>query len=503
MKKLKTLVDLLSPMRIKQIDILSSKLSNKTKLMQLYEGIRTGTFQDDKQAIIALYGPETPNTSYSKLKNDLECRLINLLIAADLTNNKMNSRQKAYFKYFKNWAAANILIRIGNIDDAIRILEKTLKHFQKHEFTFLALETAKLLRNHYFRHIGDFKKGTYYDELTNLYLQQYTADVKISGYLERIVAQRVKAKHYKADFTSTINSYFEKAKSILPSKLNGDLYYRFKMIELNKLMHVHDYQRTSALCEEVVDYFESNYKDYRTYIIITLNSWIICCIQLKDYQQAIRLSEKAEDYLKVGEFNWFKFMEYRTQLAFYQEDYTMAYETYIKVIKHPKLATMPKHIQEEWKLYEAYCQFIRLAGYVKGRPANVNKFRVQRFLNELYVFNHDKKGLNITITMIHLCFQIMYGQWNLIIDKMEALEKYRQRHLSSKKHERSNIFTKMLMTLVKNNFDSQKMNLNIEHLKQSLAQIPLDELNTIHEVEIIPYEKLWDILVGILDKRTS
>ncbi len=501
MKKLRTLVDLLTPMRIKQIDILSSKLSNKTKLMQLYEGIRSGLFKTDQQAIFALYGPSAKGNSYSKLKNDLESRLLNLLIAADLTNNKMNSRQKAYFKYFKNWAAANILIRIGNIDDAIRILEKTLKHFEKHEFVFLALETAKLLRNHYFRHLGDFKKGTYYDELTNFYLQQYTADVKISGYLEKIVAEKVKAKHYNADFTATINEYFDKAQAILPSELNGDLYYRFKMIELNKLMHVHDYQRTSVLCEEVVSYFEANYKDYRTYIIITLNKWIICCIQLQEYQQAINLSKKAEAYLTVGEFNWFKFMEYRTQLAFYQENYSMAYETYSKVIKHPKLVDMPAHIQEEWKLYEAYSQFVRLAGFVDGHSSNVQKFKVQKFLNGLYVFNHDKKGLNITINMIHICFMIMYRQWNQIIDKTEALDKYRQRHLSSKKHERSNIFTKMLMTLVKNNFDPDKTRSKVAPLKEALINAPLDELNTIHEVEIIPYEKLWKILMTVLKNK--
>lgn len=142
MKNLKSLIQLLTPNKIRQIRVLDSNLNRDTKLMQLYAGIHSEQFQNDAEAIQALYGNKPTGSKYSKLKNDLESRLLNLLIVSDQANSKMNERQKAFFKYFKTWAAAVLLIKLGRTKNGIRLLERSLKHFEKHEFTFLALETV-------------------------------------------------------------------------------------------------------------------------------------------------------------------------------------------------------------------------------------------------------------------------------------------------------------------------------------------------------------------------
>ncbi|GAB5552115.1 MAG: hypothetical protein Sapg2KO_17060 [Saprospiraceae bacterium] len=501
MNKLSELIKLVSPNKIKQISILSPSLSKHTKLVQLYQGIYTQKFQTDADAIKVLYGLGPVGSKYSKLKNDLETRLLNVLLASDLTNSQMNARQKAYFKYFKIWAAANILIRLGIINYSTRILEKTLKHFEKNEFTSLSLETSMLLRNHYYRHLGNAKKGAFYNKKTNLLLAQYNAEIVLSGYMEQIVVHYVKEKGDNSHLDQVIDEFITKAKEILPKETNATIIYRMKMLEVTKCMNLHNYEATAKICEEVVAYFEEYKQHFRTYIIIFINQWIISCTQLKAYKKATELVQKALTYLQPGEFNWFKLMEYRTQLAFYKQDYTTAYKTYRAIIRHSNFLELPDPVQEEWRLYEAYAQFVFLAGQVEGPKNGYKKFKVHKFLNDIFIFSQDKKGLNIPILVIYLCYLLMYQKYNTIIDKMEGLEKYRQRYLSTEKHKRSNIFIKILLLFFKNNFDAKVANKEVQPHLDELSKYPFNILTSDHELEIIPYEHLWNIILCL--KKTG
>ncbi|MEM6378423.1 MAG: hypothetical protein AAF705_09425, partial [Bacteroidota bacterium] len=412
-------------------------------------------------------------------------------------NGHMNARQKAYFKYFKTWAAANILLRLGIINYSTRLLEETLKHFEKNEFTILSLETCALLRNHYYRHLGDAKKGAFYDEKTNLLLAQYNAEVVLSGYMEQIVVHYVKEKGDNSHLDSVIDDYISKTKEVLPAELNATITYRIRMLEISKHMNLHDYESTAAICEEVVAYFETHKPYFRTYIIIFINQWIISCTQLKAYKRATELVQKALSYLQPGEFNWFKLMEYRTQLAFYKQDYSLAYQSYKEVIKHTNFTSLPNPVQEEWRLYEAYAQFVYLAGKVEYVKTGHKRFKVHKFLNDIFIFSQDKKGLNIPILVIHICYLLMYQKYNTIIDKMEGLDKYRQRYLSTEKHQRSNIFIKMLLLFFKNNFDPKLTTPLAQKYLDDLAKHPFNILTSDHELEIIPYEHLWEIVLDI------
>lgn len=497
MNNLSELIKLVSPNKIKQISILSPALAKDTKLMQLYNGIYSQKFQTNAEAIKALYGSGKIGSKYSKLKNDLETRLLNVLLASDLTNGQMNARQRAYFKYFKTWAAANILLRLGIINYSTRILEKTLKHFEKNEFTNLSLEACALLRNHYYRHLGDAKKGAFYDRKTNLLLAQYNAEVILSGYMEQIVVHYVKEKGDNSHLDSVIDQFIAKAKEILPGELNATITYRIKMLEVTKYMNLHDYETTATICEEALAYFEDNKPYFRTYIVIFINQWIISCTQLKAYKTATELVQKALTYLQAGEFNWFKLMEYRAQLAFYKKDYTLAYTTYKAVIKHPNFSDLPSPVQEEWRLYEAYAQFVYLAAKVEGAKNGHKKFRVHKFMNDIFIFSQDKKGLNIPILVIHICYLLMYQKYNTIIDKMEGLEKYRQRYLSTEKHRRSDIFIKMLLLFFKNNFDPKIAANDAQKYLNELAEHPFNVLTSDHELEIIPYEHLWEMILDL------
>lgn len=501
MKRLKELVDLISPAKIKRAKLIDSSMGKKTKTMQLYYGIYYKKFSSDEAAVNALYGKKNVGTCYSKLKHDLERRLLNVMLASDLTTSKMNERQRAYYKYFKTWTAANILLRMGLFNYAIRLFEKTLKHFQKNDFTFLALESCRLLRNHYFRHVGDRKKGNHYHDLTNLYLEQYQVEVQLAGYMDQIISFYVKDKGDTSHLQKQIDQYVEAAQEIVPRQINGNIYYRLKMLEVTKYMNAYDYEKTAETCKNAVNYFVREKPDFRTYIIIFLNQWIISCTQLKKYHEAKQLVKRSFQYLERGEYNWFKVMEYQTHLAFNMQDYVLAYETYQVVIKHPGLSQLPEVIQEKWKLYEVYAQFLLKLGKVPLKEPPKKKFRLYKFLNEIHIFSKDKRGLNIPITIIQACFEICTQRFDRMINRMEALDKYRIRYLNEQIYLRSNIFIKMLIQLVKADFCPYRVQEKVAPHLSELQRYPFNEMTKGHELEILPYTDLWNLLMEELKSQ--
>lgn len=496
------MVQVVTPGKIKKISILSPRTSKQTKLMQLYEGIYYQKFPDQEAALLDIYGTREVGSRFSKLKNDLENRLLNILLVMDLSAGKKNQRSQAYLKYFKTWAAANILVKLGITNYGIYLLEKVLRHFQKYEFTYLCLETTKVLRNHYFRHLGDLKKGNTYEQLTQKYLEQYIAETRLGGYLEYIVAHYVKQKSNKAQLNQTIERYLEEADQILPAELNGTIIYRKKMLEVSKFLNINDYRSAAQVCEQAVRHFETKQQYYRTYLVIFLNHWIACATQLRKYQLGTDLVQKALLQLKAGEYNWFKLMQHRIQLAFYKKDYELAYQTYRQVFQQPQLKKLPIQIQEEWKVLEAFAQFVRLAGHAdRLENSRRKKFRVHRFLNNLEVFSRDKKGMNIPILIIHTSYLFLYRYYDQIIDRREALEKYRQRYLNNNKHQRSNVFLKMLLQMEKHCFRVNNTREAVRGHLQWLRQHPLEVTPGDYEVEIIPYEDLWELLIRNIQER--
>lgn len=503
MNRLKEIVDLISPGKIKRIKLLDNSVDNNTKLMQLYYGIYHNEFTSDEDAIRALYSEDEVGTRYSKLKHDLEHRLLNVMLATDMTNPKMNDRQRAYYKYFKLWSAANILLRMGLINYAIRLLEKILKHFEKNDFTILSLESCRLLRNHYYRHVGDRKKGQYYHERTSHYLEQYNAEVQLAGYMDQIVAHYVKEKGDTAHLQPRIDQYVQDAYALVPETMNGNIFYRLKMLEVTQSMNAYDYRKTAQICAEAIDYFTREKPDFRTYITIFLHQWVISCTQLREFDLANRLVQQSLQYQKAGEYNWFKAMEYKTQLAFYMQDYPLAYQTYWTVINHPGLAQMPEVIQEKWYLFEAYARLLLRLGKVEGRNGRAKPFRVYKFVNSIEIFSKDKRGLNIPITIIQVCFEICTQRFDRLITRMEALDKYRSRYLNTACYLRSNIFMKMLLKLVKADFCPIKVQEKVAPHLQELRRNPYHEVTKGHELEIIPYTHLWALLMEALQSQSG
>ncbi len=501
MDNLKELIRIISPKRVKYASIMDYSLKKDSKLMQLYMGVKNGKIQDDTDAIQLLYGKEKVGTKYSKLKYNLQKRLINTLHLIELSNEDISERKRAYLHCTRVWTTVQFLIMLQAKRVAINLLEKNLKKMIQFDFTSLVLESSKILRQDYGVIGGDQTKSKEYDDMVSTYLDTFVAETKVEGYFHHLMSYYVKSKASQHYIHEMASQYIQEIEKVVPSYMSSGFIFRYKMIEVIKYMSVYDYQTTIAICEEGVDMLlEKSFLD-GTGLAIIYYQWISCCTQLGYFEEGKKIANRCLELLPAGSYNWFKGILVYLQLLMYAGDYQEAYRMYVMGSNDKKFDKLSPYVQEEWKVYEAYIQLLMAIGEIETDSSQDQKaFRLYKFVNEVSNFSKDKRGMNIPILVCQILFLLHTEKYDTIIDRLEAIQKYSHRYLKEEEHLRSYYFIKMIMKLPKTNFTTRNLDQEVCELRQQLSANSLDVVNSNHDLEILPYERLWDITVKILSK---
>ncbi|MFK8104204.1 MAG: hypothetical protein AB8G15_16875, partial [Saprospiraceae bacterium] len=168
-------------------------------------------------------------------------------------------------------------------------------------------------------------------------------------------------------------------------------------------------------------------------------------------------------------------------------DYQKAYDIF-------KVADSRRQInpamREQWLIVRAYIKFMTNCGMMEGRT----HFKFGKFLNEVPIFTADKQGSNIDIIILQILLRIGEDHGG-IIDRVEAIERYSRRYL--RENARARIFIKMLLKMVKYNFDKECIIANTGDLFKTLKEEGKNQTN-VSNLEIILYEDLWECALAML-----
>ncbi|HNG06434.1 MAG TPA: hypothetical protein PKU98_08030, partial [Saprospiraceae bacterium] len=95
---------------------------------------------------------------------------------------------------------------------------------------------------------------------------------------------------------------------------------------------------------------------------------------------------------------------------------------------------------------------------------------------------------------------VAYSNKNFLIsaENVERLKSYTTRPTRPEENLRVNLFIKLLVQLVKSNFNTRFLSGYEKHL-DNLANTPMKEHGQDFDLEIYPYEKLWKLLVSKLN----
>jgi len=252
--------------------------------------------------------------------------------------------------------------------------------------------------------------------------------------------------------------------------------------------------------KDAVKYFESLSFEHLPGKLVFSFVQISYCIQTKDFKEGEGLLQKTYTYVSKEMPLWFRLKENELILYFHKQEYDKCITIFTEVTRNIGYKNLIPSDQERWYLYEAYTRLLLEAG-VATYPNRKKHFSIQRFLNDLPTFSKDKRAMNIPLLIAQMAFLIVRGEYSKAIDRIEALEKYSSRYLKNDDTFRSSCFIKMLVVIPKQGFNKLAVERHSKKYYDRMKNSEIELIDQPFEIEIIPYENLWDLLLSHLSQK--
>ena len=495
MEALKQLISILNKKRLSKIEILDrSFLSEKESLFtKFYEGIVNGSFTSDDDASMFLYQSDSKDLRYRKLKSRFKKRLINTLYFIDLNEYQPDTQSRIFFELSHIRGAINVLMKLGNsflpnklitdnFDKALKLGDlEVLKEFS---FKLLVDHAVNMEAKDFFAELERFEK------FQKASIKEYRA--KILYYKSVIIFQ----KKYSNENILFLKEELEHLQASLDDDDSFQTFYSLNKAFLFYYENEVDVEKLRYYCDANEQLFLRFSTQVKSMQIGTNSLYKIkLLIAQRQFNEAYTLCANVEHLFQPkGNYNWMVIKEFSFLAALQNEDIPTATGILEEVAAQLKFKHSTSPIQEKWKIYEGYLVF--LDEYLNKKPF---KFNFAKLDNEVPTYSQDKSGFNFALRVLEILYQLAKRNFDDIIQRGDALRVYKNRYLHKNKQTlRSHAFIKLLIKMEKYDFDFAQL-AKYESEDLTILKSTTNRFNS-GEWEVIPYDRLWEIIIDILKK---
>lgn len=502
MQDLKELVLLLRQHNIHPLKHLAGASDGKSKLLGLYEGIARGKFNNDAEAAAALYEDEPGETSkYRKLKSDLRDRLLDAVFHINTELEHYSDYQKAYYDCHKQWVMVRFLTGQNANTAALTLANRLLRQSEKFDFTLLCMDIASYLRIQYGLRESNDKRFREANQQFEYYRKVYDAECLAEELYTALVVRMVNNRSAQLEVQQLSETYYQRIESALDEFHTYKLHMYGYMIGLMRYTTVNNHREALQYCERAIRFFESRPYEARVPLQIFYYQHLICNIQLRQFEAGQESARQCIALMQEGTFNWFKYKELYLHLLLHTRQYDPAADLLLETLEHPRFEFLPENARELWRIYESYVYYLATMGEISF-PSKY-QFKLGKFINETTIFSKDKSGMNIAIIVIKLLILLQERKYSRLLDEVEATDQYCYRHLRSENTKRSYYFLKMLLQVPLGQFDRAVVEPKAARFREKMMAIPLQVANQTTEIEVIPYEDLWEFALRSLRQESE
>jgi hypothetical protein len=375
-----------------------------------------------------------------------------------------------------------------------KLLQNTLKLATEAEFTSIIITCLEMLMINYALTIRSNmyyktkKKLEHYRKLAaseheaeELYftakLEQNKSVLAKRRYLPKLKNSLVRLKELwdQTQSTNIFNYYY------ILNITNQELYGNFDEI-----------LKITTTSEKLLQKDKLNKKrfDTRYNIYITLYAYL----RVKDYKSGLAFGEANLYTFNRSTNNWFAFMENYMLLAMHAGKYDLAVKIFDDVTGNSFFKKTNQNAQERWMLYSSYLYFVNPTKNLLRQSS------YKTLISSIPEYSKDKQGFNVAILVLQFLYYVQSKDTDALAYLIEGLKKYAGRHLRENFSKRSLYFFKLLVVVAKANLDYEESLKKGKTFYERLQSTPIPG-DAFAEIEIIPYEQLWSILLKILEEQ--
>ncbi|MFT2011482.1 hypothetical protein ACMA1I_22620 [Pontibacter sp. 13R65] len=469
-------------------------ISEENLEVKLYLLVRDGKVKTDSQAMLALYGSELNAKGYKMLKSRLIKKLFSAIDQVDLSDKEL--LPYAYIEH-------QCLIKLNRVLTLLRLAE----HHLAHKFVQQAIGLAKKIDN------------------VGLLLRCYEYAYNATGLMRDEVLfneYEQELKHYKriSDIEFEVDVTFQRAKLFMLKsnasraaiirelpQIMEDMRQKWLETQSTKIFRYWQYifnfyHETAGNFAEVIrnaDKVETMVRnkqisdlnvDLRYYKFVKL----FALQQLQQYEEGLRFAQTIESSFIYGSTSWSSYIENYFLLAIHNRSYKLAGKLIQQFLSSGVAEILSQLMKERWTLN---IQFYNLIASIDKSAEPVNSPGFEELLK---ISQHDKEGYNVAIIILEF-FNLLQQKGELDPSShIDRIRKYIAKHLNKKGTERPRLFLKLVLLMLREKLDPIGSRAKGRYLFKKLRATPM-QTEAFAEVEIIPYEQLWELALQRLQQR--
>lgn len=474
---------------------------DKSLIRKLYNLVHSRKYSED-EIVKKLYGPKaTPSHGpFRTLKTRLRHVLVEAYIMQGLGTPSYKSYDLAYQHGYRQLDVVRLLMSGKAYTAAREIAFHAFKHVKDYEIIPLNLGLTDLITS---MHLGVFyneelylkysKLNQYYNEANYALsiVSNYYRDIRNRMYAQRdspaIIGQ--KAGEYVRACQKFSKDYAHVSQiqgMIVGTEMTGCMmrgeYHN--AIEAS-LQGSERLMRCKGVSQSVLS-------------VLALNR-VECTIMLSDFELGKQQILSARKQVPENTINDLRLTDFSILLGLRTGNYEFAYRQFVAVDQRKihRLLT-PRH-QEHWVILEACINFLVIAGEIRPTEdwPKLRRFRAGSFLNKVTTSARNKKGENIQILVFQALFSIVRKKYDDMMDRTNSLDSYCNRYLKDDENLRNNCFFKLLLITIAAGFNRRKAENKGRKTYARLKQAT--DWSKLNNTELVPYEKLWEILLNHLE----
>ena len=495
MNEISNLVRIVTSRTMAAVPMLDLRSKQASKEHSFVEMLRHAPEATQLQVAKAVYGRATPANvmALRKLQSRVQAKLLNQLYFLDHSDQRHLVSRRHELECLDLLHKVSILYAEREYKLSERLLLRCLRLAETGDFTQYAVQSARMLRNLYAeqRQVIQYKKLTkvllraqqvlaWEDEAEQLY---FDTQLTLSG----TVAARRAELALLPNRIAQVETLNQRARSFT----TFNTLYRLRLAYEEQRGNFQEIIKATAAASRRLRDGKLNARRFD----IRFNHFMSIYAYLRG-RQPVQGLQLAEQYLRdfhQSSNNWFYFEEHHVLLALHAQQYERAQQLLLEISKNPAYPMQREAALQRWDLYKSYIDFV----LPPQRVLTPRQRQMAQWVRQLPEYSRDKRGHNVAILVLQVLYYLRERRLEEVLLRLESLRKYQQRHLYEATTLRSRLFLRLLQVIVEKNFDAAKAAVRGQTLLQQLKDTPPPG-EAFAEVEIIPYEHLWALVLGLL-----
>ena len=494
MNEIANLARIVTSRSLTSLPVLDLNSRQVNKEQQLVSTLASTPGATQLQVVKAVYGKATAVNlrALRTLQSRVQAKLLNHLYFLNHIDPRHLVSRRYELECLDLLHKVSILYAEREYSLSERLLLRCLRLAEAGEFTQYAVQTARMLRNLY----AEQHKAGPYKKIASVLAraqgvleceeqaERLHADIQLG--LGGTVAARRTVLAQLPDYLTQLETLHRRARSFT----TYNIVYRVRLAYEELQGNYQEIIRVTAAASKRLQ--DGNLNERRFDIRFNHFMSIYAHLRSRQPMKGLRLAEQYAQDFHPSSGNWFYFQEHHLLLALHAQQYERAQQLLVVITKSPAYLGQREAALQRWDLYRSYLAFV-----LPPQLATARQRQMAQWMLVLPEYSRDKRGHNVAILVLQLLHFLREHNLEDVLLRLERLRKYQQRHLFEASTLRSRLFLRLLALIIEKDFDAAHTAERGKALLRQLQETPPPG-EAFAEVEIIPYEHLWELVLTLL-----